>query len=111
GAALVVVLALVLLGSLVLLASTRRAWLNDRFVGAEADQQRAFAAAEALIRDAELDIQGLRADGSTCPPSPDPEKSCRSNSSGMGFFPLDDDDLDTLQALVSTAKPPCVQGL
>lgn len=110
GAALIVVLVMLLLAALVLLTSTRRNWLNDKLVASEADQQRTFAAAEALLRDAELDIQGLQADGSACPANPDPAV-CRSRGNGMGFFPREDDDLDLLQTLVSEQTGRCIVGL
>lgn len=43
-------------------------WVSERAVGSEADMQRALAAAEALIADAELDIRGLRFDGTSMAP-------------------------------------------
>lgn len=110
GAALIVVLVMVLLASLLLLAGTRRNWLNDKLVASESDQQRAFAAAEALLRDAELDIQGLLADGSACPASASADV-CRTRSNGMGFFPRDDDDHDLLRALTSPQTGHCIVGL
>jgi type IV pilus assembly protein PilX len=110
GAALIVVLVMLLLASLLLLSGTRRNWLNDKLVATESDQQRAFAAAEALLRDAELDIQGMLADGSACPASATSDV-CRTRSNGMGLFPREDDDFDLLQGLVSAQSTRCIAGL
>lgn len=110
GASLIVVLVMLLLAAITLVGTTRRVWLNDRGLGNEADQQRAFAAAEALLRDAELDIQGLRADGTQCPATPSPD-GCRSAASTTGFFPVEDGDLDRLQAHIGASHQACLAGL
>jgi type IV pilus assembly protein PilX len=110
GAALIVVLVMLLLASLLLLAGTRRNWLNDKLVASESDQQRAFAAAESLLRDAELDIQGMLADGTACPASAAADV-CRTRNNGMGLFPRDDDDFDLLQKLLLAQPDRCIVGL
>lgn len=87
GFALIVVMVMLLLSCLVVLSSTRLSWLSERMLGAESDHQRAFAAAEALIRDAELDIRGLQA-GSNLPCQPDPSfVGCRNFGAGHPLFP------------------------
>jgi type IV pilus assembly protein PilX len=101
GISLIVVMIMLLLSSLVLLGSTRVGTLNETLVGSESDTQRAFAAAEALIRDAELDILGIRGDGTPCSNDPTAAVGCRSLAGP--FFPESDNDLDALATSVSTA--------
>lgn len=101
GISLIVVMIMLLLSSLVVVGSTRVGTLNEALVGSESDTQRAFAAAEAMIRDAEFDILGQRADGQPCSSDPTSAVGCRSLAGP--FFPQGDDDLDTLVTSVSTA--------
>jgi type IV pilus assembly protein PilX len=58
GITLIVVMVMLILGSILVLGSTRTTWFNEILVGNESDYSRAYAAAEALIRDAEADIRG-----------------------------------------------------
>jgi type IV pilus assembly protein PilX len=111
GISLIVVMIMLLLSSLVMLGSTRVGTLNEALVGSESDTLHAFAAAEAIIRDAELDILGQRADGQPCSSDPTAAVGCRSLVGP--FFPQGDDDLDTLVASVSTADAfrNCRQGI
>lgn len=85
GVALFVVIVFVLLSMLLALWGSRTAWFNELVVGNDADYQRAFEAAQALVLDAELDIQGKNADGSNCSGS---DKICR-NGSNIKKFPLE----------------------
>ena len=111
GFALIVVMVMLLLSCLIVLSSTRLSWLSERMLGAESDHQRAFAAAEALIRDAELDIRGVQA-GSNLPCQPDPSfVGCRNFGAGHPFFPQDESDLDTLQARLAPSATGCLRGI
>lgn len=111
GIALIVVMVILLLASIVVLSSTRLGWLNERMVGSESDHQRAFAAAEALIRDAERDIKGTQADGTT-PCQAEPSfVGCRHFSAGAPFFPQEIADLDLLQARLEARKAVCLRGI
>lgn len=110
GISLMVVMVIVLLMSLLVLGASRITWLNERVVGSEADTQRAFAAAEALIRDAELDIQGLRFDGQACT-STGGQGTCRSATPGAGYFPQSDNELDPLVAMAAGSLRNCLAGL
>lgn len=109
GVTLIIVMVMLLLATVVVLGSTRVGWLNEKLVGSESDQQRAFAAAEALVRDAERDIKGLKADNVTaCKPPPD-YVGCRNHKSGNPFFPEDDSiDLDELDKRIPTT--PVITG-
>lgn len=61
GVALIIVLVIMLLSSLLVLGGSRVATLNEFMAGSDSDQQRAFEAAQILLRDAELDIQNTTA--------------------------------------------------
>ncbi len=122
GASLLVVLIVLLLTLTALLASFRVSFLNEALVGNSSDYNRALAAAEALIRDAEIDIRGRRppytivqADGQLgwpCRPDPDTntttnveldgyESSCRRrNSTDHPAFPQSNDDFDMASDIV-----------
>ena len=112
GIALIVVMVMLLLSTIVVLSGTRLGWLNERMVGSESDHQRAFAAAEALIRDAERDIKGVQADANT-PCQADPTFiGCRNFAAGAPFFPQDVADLDLLQARLKANKTTgCLRGI
>ena len=61
--ALFVVIVFVMLSMLLALWASRTSLFNELVVGNDADYQRAFEAAQALLRDAELDIRRERPDG------------------------------------------------
>lgn len=111
GISLIVVMVMLLLGSVVVLGSTRLGWLNEKMVGSESDQQRAFAAAEALIRDAERDIKGLQIDNSTPCSTNAAYVGCRNFGGNHPFFPQEDDDLDLLKSRVTAGTNSCLQGI
>ena len=69
GISLYVVIVIVLLSMLLALWSSRTALFNEMIVGNDADYQRAYEAAQAMIQDAELDIQRKKSDGTTCAPT------------------------------------------
>lgn len=111
GIALIAVMVMLLLATIVVLSSTRLGWLNERMVGTESDHQRAFAAAEALIRDAERDIKGVQADATT-PCQADPAFiGCRNFAAGAPFFPQDVADLDLLKARLKASTIDCLRGI
>lgn len=111
GVSLIVVMVMLLLGTIVVLSSTRVGWLNERLVGGESDYQRAFAAAEALIRDAERDIRGLQIDNVTPCNIAAGFVGCRNFAGNQPFFPQEDNDLDLLQARLTTGTNSCLQGI
>lgn len=111
GVALLVVMATLLLASIALLGSLQVGLLGERRVGSESDAQRAFAAAEALIRDAELDILGLRADGTPCNGGTAALPGCRTSTEAGPFFPQADEDLDMLRLRVLAGHRNCLQGI
>ena len=66
GVALFVVIVFVMLSMLLALWASRTSLFNEMLVGNDADYQRAFEAAQALLQDAELDIRNENPDGSAC---------------------------------------------
>lgn len=112
GVSLIVVMVLLLLATIAVLGSTRTGWLNEMIVSSESDQQRTFAAAEALIRDAERDIRGMQLDGTPCQTGAQFE-GCRDFGASNPFFPQEDLDLDLLKARISAGSGvnDCLQGI
>ena len=84
GVALFVVIVFVMLSMLLALWASRTSLFNEMLVGNDADYQRAFEAAQALIQDAELDIRGENADGSVCTAT-----NCRDKISAAPKIPLE----------------------
>jgi len=78
GISLLTVLVFVLLTMLLTLWASRTSLFNEMVVGNDADYQRAFEAAQALLQDAELDIQMKRADGTLCHSTGGAAPVCRS---------------------------------
>ncbi|MDR2853264.1 MAG: hypothetical protein LBV61_09475 [Burkholderiaceae bacterium] len=109
GAALPIVMLMALLGVLLVLWAARAAFLGEAVVGNDADYQRALETAQALVRDAQVDIEGLRPDGSPCKTGP--AAGCRALAPEGPFFPQNGEDFNTLYALLAARKPSCLQGI
>lgn len=117
GIALFVVIVLVLLSMLLALWASRSALFSEMIVGNDADYQRAFEAAQALLQDAELDIRGERATGSPCKPGigtpgiPISPSICRLDGS-PAQFPEEAQHIAPLLAHLAQQSPaPCRNGL
>src|SRR5690606_34259830 len=93
GVALFVVIVFVMLSMLLALWASRTSLFNEMVVGNDADYQRAFEAAQALVQDAELDIRGEKADGSACTGA---AQVCR--TAGVKQIPLEAKEVATLLA-------------
>jgi len=108
GVALFAVVVFVMLSMLLALWASRTALFHEMIVGNEADYQRAYAAAEALLLDAELDIRGENADGSACTGSGD---ICRTAT--VDKMPLEAKDIGPLLAALDqqAATARCRNGL
>lgn len=125
GVALITILVILLLSIIAVLAAGRSGLLNEALVGNETDYGRTLAAAEALLRDAEVDIRGRYPNGFLCRTSPvgtgdidsDPNfTGCRNTSVATNaFFPSVDAELTDVRTIVTTASPapapPCHQGI
>ena len=108
GVALFVVIVFVMLSMLLALWASRTSLFNEMLVGNDADYQRAFEAAQALLQDAELDIRGENADGSFCTAA-----NCREKIADAPKIPLEAQEVTPLLAdldtKTTTAK--CSYGL
>ncbi|UXC18328.1 pilus assembly PilX family protein [Comamonas squillarum] len=113
GAALLTVLVFGMLSMLLVLWSARTAWYGELVAGNDADYQRAFEAAEALLLDAELDIRGERADGRPCAygglPQGASAQVCRSG--GTTRVPLENADVPVFLAQLSAQPQRCIDAL
>ena len=106
GVALFVVIVLVMLSMLLALWASRTSLFNELVVGNDADYQRAFDAAQALLQDAELDIRGENADGSPCSGSGD---VCRTSTADK--IPLEKQEVDSLLVALGSQTSKCRNGL
>ena len=105
GVALFVVIVFVMLSMLLALWASRTSLFNEMVVGNDANYQRAFEAAQALLQDAELDVRGEKADGTLCSAPP-----CRAYSSKLQF-PGDTNEVNPLITLLEGEPTRCKDGL
>lgn len=106
GVALFVVIVFVMLSMLLALWASRTSLFNEMIVGNDADYQRAFEAAQALLQDAELDIRGENPDGTPCT-----EANCRNNVGTAYKIPLDAQEVTPLLADLDQQTTKCLSGL
>lgn len=112
GISLFVVIIIVLLSTLLSLWASRSALFNELIVGNDADYQRAFEAAQALIQDAEFDIKGIRPDGTPCAPVGGSPAVCRvPDAINTVWFPNEDKEVPELLYELSTATTGCKNGI
>lgn len=112
GISLFVILVFVMLSMLLAIWASRASFFNELLVGSDADYRRAFEAAQALLQDAELDIQGVNSDGTACTPDSNAPAVCRRTTAER--IPTDDQELSMLLANLAAAgnqKPKCRNGL
>lgn len=111
GIALYVVIVFVLLSMLLALWAARSSWFNELLLGNDADYQRTFEAAQAMLQDAEFDIRGTKADGSACVSNDSAGDVCRRTTTV--YFDIETKDLEgvlsTIAAQNSTVK--CYKGI
>lgn len=106
GVTLFIVIVFVMLAMLLALWASRTSLFNEMVVGNDADYQRAFETAQALLQDAEFDIRGERPDGTSCTGN-----KCRDNISGADRIPLDPQEVTPLLADLDTKATKCSHGL
>jgi type IV pilus assembly protein PilX len=113
GISLFIVIVLVMLSMLLALWGSRTSLFNEMIVGNDADYQRAFEAAQALIQDAEFDIQGEQADGSPCNSSVAgaTADTCRLPPGAAVWFPNENKDVGPLLDSLSAAVTKCFKGV
>lgn len=106
GVALFVVIVFVMLSMLLAMWGSRTSLFNEMVVGNDADYQRAFEAAQALLQDAELDIRGENPDGSPCTAA-----GCRDKIGTAEKIPLDAQEVTPLLADLDQNATKCNTGL
>ncbi len=122
GISIFIVMVMVLLTTLFVLWASRSALLNEMVVGNDSDYQRAFEAAHAMVRDAELDIMGVQTDGTPCAGT-----HCRPSAAMLAnidipnrkvFFPTNASlkngeagNLEFLKAGMAALAQPCVAAI
>ncbi|WP_184858292.1 PilX N-terminal domain-containing pilus assembly protein [Acidovorax soli] len=106
GVALFIVIVFVMLSMLLALWASRTSLFNEMVVGNDADYQRAFEAAQALLQDAELDIRREFPDGTPCTAA-----TCRDFVGSADKIPLDPQEVNPLLATLDTQATKCRSGL
>jgi type IV pilus assembly protein PilX len=109
GISLYIIIVVVMLSMLLALWASRTALFNELIVGNDADYQRAFEAAQAVIQDAELDIRGERPDGSDCVPVVANPNICRTGTTV--WFIDEEKDLVSLLSTLEAQTTRCLQGI
>ncbi|MBS0340457.1 MAG: pilus assembly protein [Proteobacteria bacterium] len=108
---------MVLLAALALTGALRTAWFNELITGTEADYQRALSNAQALLHDAEFDVQGRTPDGAPCREGAEFERSCRRRgaaalAAGVVWFPLEGlAEFAPVRDWLAARRPQCAQGI
>ena len=102
-----VVLVFVMLSMLLALWASRTSLFNEMIVGNDADYQRAFEAAQALLQDAELDIRRESPDGLTACAA----ANCRDNIPAAYKIPIKGEVTQLLDDLNQQPTTKCLSGL
>ncbi len=111
GIALFVVMIFVMLSMLLALWASRSALFSEMIVGNDADYQRAFEAAQTLLQDAELDIQGKGADGKECTGDTCRLKQNENHPDNVKPFPIQGDESKELIAWLAAQEEGCKGGM
>ena len=119
GISLFVILIVVMLSMLLAVWASRTSLFQEMVVGNDADYQRAFEAAQAMIQDAEFDIRGEVPDGSgaLCDLGAGPvgAEVCRANDARTSplHYPAETADINKLLDYLATNSPAtgCMKGL
>ncbi|MDR2335550.1 MAG: pilus assembly protein [Burkholderiaceae bacterium] len=114
GISLFIIIVFVMLSMLLALWSFRASLFGELVVSNEADYQRAFEAAQALVQDAEFDVQGINADGSICTPNGSKPDQCRPAGSATVWFPVEAKEFgsELVPALMAKADTQnCLKGI
>jgi type IV pilus assembly protein PilX len=92
GFVLITALIFLVVLTTIAMMSLRGSILEEKISGNQRDQILAQEAAEMALRDAELDIRGLRFDNVFCGPSAIPASTCGGNKRPAGTRPLDENE-------------------
>lgn len=115
---MIMVMLVLVMVALSALSASRSTFFNESATSNEADYARAMAAAEALIRDAQMDITGtgIAVAPTNCGNTMLNMIGCRVNIGGVQtlanpFFPEDNQDAMDLVAALAVQPIPCTQGI
>lgn len=113
GISLFIVIVIVMLSGLLALWGSRTALFNEMIVGNDADYQRAFEAAQALIQDAEFDIRGERPDGTACVPDGAKPEICRVSDATANkvWIPTEDKEIGDILSTLDATTTKCINGI
>ena len=111
GVTLFVVIVFVMLSMLLALWASRTALFNELIVGNDADYQRAFEAAQALMQDAELDIQESASDGSACVAATGSNAAICRTGADILKFPHEAQEVSILLADLGIVPAFCKHGI
>ena len=128
GISLLSVTVVLLLTLLLVLGTFRTLMFHEIQQGNNSDYQRTFAAAEAMLRDAEIDIRGRLPPYNAASPSGQPCRTrdgnrvfvgCREQTGTKPWFPRDNAEFDAVYDIVraasqsntSTSTGPCLEGI
>lgn len=100
GIALITVMVMLLLTILLILGSTRLNLISEKLAGNNADYQRAYEAAEALMGDAKLDLACANTPG-----------GCGTRTVATPTIPCMSSDFSALQTLVESSAVKCKNGI
>lgn len=109
GAALYVVLVIVLMSSLLAIWAARSALFHEILTGNDADYQRTFEAAQILMRDAETDIQNGQTASPACKTNNSSGNPCRLSS--PIHFPIHRSELVELINYLDSLPTGCSHGI
>lgn len=111
GIALFVVIVIVLVSTLFTLWASRSSLFNELVIGNDADYQRAFEAAQALMQDAEFDISGKRPDGEPCAKNRAVAAPiCRPAGTNI-WFPTSVDQTSDILSILAAESTQCLAGI
>lgn len=113
GISLFVVIVIVMLSALLAMWGSRTSLFNEMIVGNDADYQRAFEAAQALIQDAEFDVRGTRPDGSACVKDAGNPEICRVPDLAVNkvWIPTEQKEIGDILSELDSAPTKCIKGI
>ena len=102
-----------MLSALLAMWGSRTSLFNEMIVGNDADYQRAFEAAQALIQDAEFDIRGERPDGTACAPAAGNPEVCRVPDlvANKVWIPTEDKEIGDILSELDGTTTKCIKGI
>lgn len=111
GIALFVVIIFVMLSMLLAVWAARSSLFNEILVGNDADYQRTFEAAQAMLQDAEFDIRSVRPDGTSCVLVSGKTDVCRVGTTV--YFDIETKDLGNLLSTITANNSTvnCYKGI